>query len=159
MLRNKLERRDSWHDSKNCIRSFKSFDYFEIFYNFAEAGFYFEQKKDQGVVQCICCEVRTTDWLNIKDPLIFHSLKNPSCPFLTREFGLERIFNICENYARNFDQNTFECNICFVNQVDRFLYCGHVFCRFCLEKLENCPTCRETITFKNDITGVGQCPE
>lgn len=34
------------------------------------------------------------------------------------------------------------CNVCMESKKDRSLDCGHIFCDLCLNKLNNCPTCR-----------------
>jgi len=38
-----------------------------------------------------------------------------------------------------------ECPICKDREKDRVLNCGHMYCRKCIEKLPNCPTCNKVI--------------
>jgi len=39
-----------------------------------------------------------------------------------------------------------ECSICKDREKDRVLNCGHMYCRTCIGKLPNCPTCNQVIT-------------
>merc|ERR1719317_1515497 len=39
-----------------------------------------------------------------------------------------------------------ECSICKDREKDRVLNCGHMYCRTCIGKLPNCPTCNKLIT-------------
>jgi hypothetical protein len=45
------------------------------------------------------------------------------------------------------------CNVCMENKKDRSLDCGHIFCNICINKLNNCPTCRTDID-RNKIRNV-----
>lgn len=160
-----------WHSREFCRRSFKRFYPSDAFINLAKAGFFFQNDS----VICFSCFLKIEDWTNIKNPLITHCLSSPKCNFLIKQFGIEGIFDIQNNYIKNFTKKTFICTICELNYIDRFLSCGHTFCSHCLKKLQNsyieqsresdekitpkCPNCRCEITNENATFGPGYSPE
>lgn len=156
MHKNRRENRINWHQQEDCEISFNKLDFTNTFINFADAGFYY---KNDSLMCCSCELVITRDWLNIHKPLIFHALANRECPFLLRKLGQERILDICVNYKRNFiKKKTFICGICETNFVDRFLDCGHLACKHCLDKISHCAICRGPIANKNGSAGAGYSP-
>lgn len=128
-----------WHDLNVTRRTFERF--IPRFNHFAAAGFYFSR----GSIHCCSCNIAFKNWLKIKNPLIAHCLLNPHCPFLLREKGLLFVYNITQNYVRDWNEDTFICSVCYECSIDKYLDCGHTFCRFCLSQVKTCPVCRQPI--------------
>lgn len=167
MLRYNLEVTARWHDRKQCIRSFKHLDIADNFVNLAKAGFFYHEDS----IYCFSCFLKIDDWLNLRNPIVTHCLKSTNCKFVLRYFGPEGVQDVLNNYAKNFDKNTFICSVCKINYIDRFLICGHCYCSNCLKQLQNlniektnptqlkCPSCRANIIDYNETMGPGINPE
>jgi len=83
---------------------------------------------------------------------------------INREYkeGEEQIQLLEKNYEqkleqlalliKQFEKNQLEfkkCSICFTNDKDTILNCGHLFCNDCSNQVVNCPTCRQVINTLN----------
>lgn len=130
--------------------SFKRYNPSKNFDLFARAGFFVT---NQGFIKCCACNLERRNWFKINDPLVFHATENPYCNFLRKEFGDVTIFNISQNYVKDWDAETFLCKVCFVNQVNKFLICGHIFCEQCLANVNSCPLCRGYISRNESKSG------
>ena len=112
------------------------------FDSFAAAGFYFSR----GFLYCCGCPLRIRDWMDIKNPLIVHSILSPNCSFLLREKGPLFTHDVGHTYVRDWSADTFTCVICYARYIDSVLSCGHVYCSTCLRKLESCPLCKYPVS-------------
>lgn len=109
--------------------------------HFASAGFFYSN----GFLQCCACPLRLHNWMNLKNPLIAHSILSPDCPFLLKEKGPLFVFETIHNYRADWDGDSFTCSICFAKYIDTFLDCGHLYCSSCLTQLKSCPLCKREI--------------
>ena len=144
-----------WHSQESCRDSFNKFSCTKLFTKFAQAGFYYLNDS----IHCFSCHLQTNEWLNIRNPLLFHYLSSPNCSFLQTQSSPEGIFDIQKNYTKNFDTETFICKICFENPIERFLACGHTFCCECLKRVKYCLTCRFLIFNYDEENGGVNNPE
>ncbi len=59
---------------------------------------------------------------------------------------------IIRNDSEGYGEDGTICPICYEYKRNRIaLPCKHLFCEFCIEKLDNCPICRKTILIKYSI--------
>lgn len=113
----------------------------KIFERFAAAGFFYSN----GWIECCVCQLRISNWAHINDPWIIHCVKSPYCEYINRHRGHLWVHNTYKCYLRLFDYESLTCTICYVNQVDHVLTCGHVYCTLCVQNLERCPLCKRLI--------------
>lgn len=123
--------------AKGWADSFLSAPLDKIFERFAAAGFFYAN----GWVECCVCQLRISNWAHIHDPWIIHCVQSPYCEYINRHRGCLWVHNTHINYLRLFDYDCLTCTVCYVNQVDRVLRCGHVYCSICMQILERCPLC------------------
>lgn len=127
---------------RSNLESFEQVSLEKTFHVFARAGFFLFS----DTVQCCECGLAIENWLQIRDPLILHSLRSPQCGFLRRHFCDLDLYDLRESYQNNWEEDIFQCKICYMNTIDCVLSCRHTFCTYCLQRCQRCPLCATPLT-------------
>ncbi|CAG2100055.1 unnamed protein product [Medioppia subpectinata] len=123
------------------------FPYPEISDILARNGFFYTLYN--SAIQCAFCRVVISNITHLtieEDVLSMHAIFSRDCQLLTgKDVGNIPFTNrLC---ATPTDNESHQCKVCLVNQIDVIYKCGHfIVCSSCAARMGACPTCRAPLS-------------
>ncbi|CAG2102052.1 unnamed protein product [Medioppia subpectinata] len=138
------------------------FPYPEISDMLARNGFFYTLYN--SVIQCAFCRVVISNITHItmeEDVLSMHAIFSRDCQLISGK-DVGNIPRIITHTATPTENESHQCKVCLINQIDVIYKCGHfVVCSSCATQMNSCPTCRAPLhdmrlSFKmpSDITEI-----
>lgn len=127
-----------FNNAKHRKKSYQKNLFYILFKKLALAGF----ELHGNYVVCIFCNLRYYNFLDGRNPELFHIKNSRNCPFILQKYNKEFIGNTI--LADTSDSKLFICKICRVKKISSYFSpCFHAMsCDLCFRNLENkCPYC------------------